>query len=1792
MKQASRTRKLLAFVLLVAMTLSSVQFAFANTGETPENTANSDSQVSERAAQPRAAADKPSTVDETKNKLDEPHFAVVAMNKEDGLIFEPHNVWVLDNEPIWVALKNSGHKFENLETEIKKIDGKVGNYVRYYNGEKYDLSGLGKDAGALVFTERLDADVKTKEYQTLVALLADHKSKPEEERQFDDVKTAYDKALSELPKADKEKAVALTNALKDAYKKYKDWNSQEKAKVSFNVTMDGRAVSGASVSAVNKYGKEFKGTNGAALALNSGEYKFVVTYGQNEVSGTFTVAVGEKKVIDTPLMIDNMIADMKFMSGNPAKTELHTVKNGYNVTTKPYDADSDLYVNIKANDGAPKGYSWKYKLYAVYKGVYDGRDYGDESESKNVIPWASNNRKLKNVINYGMSADSFKIKVVHQLENGYIQRQYYPVDTQRLPTLSKLAVTDKNGNSIPINFDPETMSYGFDTTDDKLTFDLATQRKNANASFGSAAEGYLIRINDNFVEAGKHEVNASQGSLTISVMNTNTYTENSYRVDINKVPSYKVTVKKVKGVDVKLVNQMGGEIKADQVKDTEAIFNVGAGNYEWISTLDKDYHAKASIKVEAGKANTFEAKTPVKEALINSLSTARNFNINKPVPFKEANGKSFDWKDHSYKYVVPDYSEIFDVKIEKTGEDVTISRGEYTTYDGVKTKAEKWLKGVSSQKINKLVNVGGLNNSVNMIVSKTSDNVTYYQEYKISTARSTTLHSLDITDNFGNAVDLYANGETGYIDTVNKYQAEVSSDVSSIDLSLIFPGGDESEEALGKYVAKIRGKEYVRTQDGKAIKANLELDASKSEEDVEIEVINAETGNVSNKYTVKVTKAQPVAVRFNTNPKDSRISLKNEKSGKAVSPEADGSFLLVNGTSYTYTVTHADYIAQSKTFKQENQTSINVALVKAPVNSKLNKNLKAEWPNFRYDTNNNGVLNYPLPRNASETTLYWATKFGSADMYGSLGCPIMVDGYIYNYAGTTILKFDSMTGEIVKTAQMKKKSSFAINAPTYAEGMIFVGLEDGTIQAFDAETLESLWIYEAPRGGQPNCPIAYKDGYIYTGFWVGEESRADFVCLSVTDEDPTRTDEVKSASWVHEGSGYYWAGAYVGNGNAGAIEVASKQARTYIVVGSDDGKSTGTAYGELLSLDPINGRVIDSIKDTFAGDIRSTVMFDKETARYYFVTKGGYFCSVKLNEDGSFDRDSIKTLSLLPKNYQKYLSGSSKSYIPFSASTPVIYKGRAYIGVGGSGNFAPYSGHNISVIDLKSNTIAYSIETRGYPQASSLLTTAYEKDDQSVYVYFFENLTPGKMRVIKDKPGQTAPSEVQIETDNRQNQYTVAPTLFTPSGAHAQYVICSPIADEYGNIYFKNDSSHMFMIGPTIKELRITQKPKKTEYTVGETFDPTGLKVEAVYSTGKTRDITKYIDYNKNPLSLDDEDFEIRLKTGSRMYQDKNGKTDVTYIPPTAFLDLTIKLKQKEEPAKEPLRLAGEDRYETAIKIADALKKEQGKDKFDTAVVAYGDNYADALSGAYLAKVNNAPLLLVNRNNTEQTIKYIQANLKPGKSSKVYLLGESDVVPEVVRTRLDGNFTVKRLAGEDRFATNLAILKEAKVNNEEILVCSGYGFADSLSASATGRPLLLVGKTLTAEQIAYLKSIRSRNYTLIGDSGTVSSAVETSLRGLGKVGRVFGADRFETSVAVAKNFFKNPKSVVIGYGGNFPDGLCGGVLAEKRGAPLLLINERNTEFAKQYVKENSIKDQIVLGDSDLISNRAIDAIVK
>ena len=91
-------------------------------------------------------------------------------------------------------------------------------------------------------------------------------------------------------------------------------------------------------------------------------------------------------------------------------------------------------------------------------------------------------------------------------------------------------------------------------------------------------------------------------------------------------------------------------------------------------------------------------------------------------------------------------------------------------------------------------------------------------------------------------------------------------------------------------------------------------------------------------------------------------------------------------------------------------------------------------------------------------------------------------------------------------------------------------------------------------------------------------------------------------------------------------------------------------------------------------------------------------------------------------------------------------------------------------------------------------------------------------------------------------------------------------------------------------------------------------------------------------------------------------------------------------------RYAGEDRFGTSLMAAEAMKKTLGIQKFDAVIVASGLNFADALSGSYLAAAKKAPILLAYKDKqNNQTASYIQANLKSGGT--VYILGGHSAVP-------------------------------------------------------------------------------------------------------------------------------------------------------------------------------------------------------
>ena len=597
-------------------------------------------------------------------------------------------------------------------------------------------------------------------------------------------------------------------------------------------------------------------------------------------------------------------------------------------------------------------------------------------------------------------------------------------------------------------------------------------------------------------------------------------------------------------------------------------------------------------------------------------------------------------------------------------------------------------------------------------------------------------------------------------------------------------------------------------------------------------------------------------------------------------PDANGKFRLCEGYSYAYTLTEYGYVSKSGILDvtrndanelviydgsvihpvtEENGggvVTITWELSKAAVNSSIATSLDSAWPDFRGFSSNNAVTKAPIPMAAEMGTLYWANQIGSGIDSDAVGSPILVDGDIITYASDKLYRVDTITGEILDEGTMDHKSSFSITPPTYADGMVFVALSNGCVQAFNASTMESLWLYKDPLGGQPNCPLAVKDGYLYTGFWNSETGNANFVCLSITDEDPGQEKEGKCASWYYASKGgYYWAGAYAG--------------ADFILVGTDDGtNSSNSRTSRLLLLDAKTGKLLDSC-DNLNGDIRSTIVYDSSTNAFYFTSKGGSFYSVQVS-----NRQLTNLWNIELQN------GTSST--PMSTCSPVVHNGRAYVGVSGSGQFSAYSGHNISVIDLSSKSIAYSVPTQGYPQTSGLITTAYGGYS---YVYFFDNYTPGKLRVLCDSPGQTKADYVTTERN-----MSVAYALFTPTGDQAQYAICSPIVDEYGTIYFKNDSAHLMAFGSMITKLEVTVMPEKTKYMEGEVFDPEGMTVMATYANGKTRDVTNYVSYYEKPLTAQDSAFTISFE--HVMYHNQEDGTamqsGVVTATPTAMITLEI----------------------------------------------------------------------------------------------------------------------------------------------------------------------------------------------------------------------------------------------------------------------------------------------------------------
>ncbi|MCR4668812.1 MAG: cell wall-binding repeat-containing protein [Clostridia bacterium] len=290
-------------------------------------------------------------------------------------------------------------------------------------------------------------------------------------------------------------------------------------------------------------------------------------------------------------------------------------------------------------------------------------------------------------------------------------------------------------------------------------------------------------------------------------------------------------------------------------------------------------------------------------------------------------------------------------------------------------------------------------------------------------------------------------------------------------------------------------------------------------------------------------------------------------------------------------------------------------------------------------------------------------------------------------------------------------------------------------------------------------------------------------------------------------------------------------------------------------------------------------------------------------------------------------------------------------------------------------------------------------------------------------------------------------------------------------------------------------------------------------------------------------------------------------------------------------RIYGPNRYDTALKAAQVFTP------WPAVVIACGTNFADALGGTYLATKYEAPILLVN--NTSAVMDDIAGQIGENiaEDGRVFILGGTGAVSEYMEAALAEQGIqadkITRFAGKNRYDTNLQVLKYCMISSEELMVCCGTEFADALSASALGYPVVLVGKTLTDDQKEYFKTLSPYYVNMVGGTGAVPQVIEDWFEENSfHIWRYAGKNRYETSYMLALDYFlQQSYYVFFAYARNFPDGLAAGPLAYRVGAPLLLIDDGHYLDAERFIIFNDCRYAIVMGGPALIADYTIERIM-
>ncbi|MGI8372633.1 cell wall-binding repeat-containing protein [Priestia megaterium] len=279
-------------------------------------------------------------------------------------------------------------------------------------------------------------------------------------------------------------------------------------------------------------------------------------------------------------------------------------------------------------------------------------------------------------------------------------------------------------------------------------------------------------------------------------------------------------------------------------------------------------------------------------------------------------------------------------------------------------------------------------------------------------------------------------------------------------------------------------------------------------------------------------------------------------------------------------------------------------------------------------------------------------------------------------------------------------------------------------------------------------------------------------------------------------------------------------------------------------------------------------------------------------------------------------------------------------------------------------------------------------------------------------------------------------------------------------------------------------------------------------------------------------------------------------------------------------RLAGKDRFETAVEISKAGWSKGA----DTVIISRHDDYADALVSSTLARVKNAPILLTQTNSlnikTKQEITRLRAK-------NIIVVGGKPAISDKVVSELKQIVSkVERIGGKDRFETAALIGDKLGNSSNEAIIVFGFNFPDALAiapyAAKNGIPIYLTKKDKLPD-VTYNKIKGKKKNYIIGSEEVISKAVADKIPNAQRIG---GKDRFQTSAKIVKTLEDSVPDAFVATGENFPDALAGASLIAKLDSKLLLVKQNELpDSVKQEIISTNSSSFTILGSEKVVSKK-------